>query len=84
MDSMHDPRAVDERGRITAAEALQHPYFTQGPAPQPIPQGGPVPQQAFNYPHGMFLVLTLSSVPLPVFPSTTPSLARPEARSSMK
>ncbi|KAF7798594.1 hypothetical protein EIP86_009816 [Pleurotus ostreatoroseus] len=42
----------DPAKRITAAEALQHPYFTSGPPPIPVPAPGTMAPQAFNYPHG--------------------------------
>ena len=41
----------DPAKRITAAEALLHPYFAQGPPPIPIPIPGQMAPPAFNYPH---------------------------------
>ncbi|GJE87877.1 serine/threonine-protein kinase [Phanerochaete sordida] len=41
----------DPAKRISAAEALQHPYFTSGQPPYPMPAAGAMAPPAFNYPH---------------------------------
>ncbi|KAF8640670.1 hypothetical protein AX17_000327 [Amanita inopinata Kibby_2008] len=41
----------DPAERISAAEALSHPYFTTATNPYPAPQAGLMPPPSFAYPH---------------------------------